>query len=169
MGVVRRFLKPWSRSIECGRIDVKDLGAFADTGEYDGHSGALTVSCYLIRHPKGTLLWDTGLSDKLAENKAGVDIGGFKLTLVRGVGATGTGFFNFCTVLFNRDVTACTYSVSLASAATNYPGADDTGEIWAFNNGTNGVAVAYRHPYRRQAGQGLPPSGFLPARLNLDC
>jgi hypothetical protein len=70
-------------AIECGRIDVKDLGAFADTGEYDGHSGTLTVSCYLIRHPKGTLLWDTGLSDKLAENKAGVDIGGFKLTVVR--------------------------------------------------------------------------------------
>ena len=40
-------------AIECGRIDVKDLGAFADTGEYDGQSGTLTVSCYLIRHPKG--------------------------------------------------------------------------------------------------------------------
>jgi N-acyl homoserine lactone hydrolase len=70
-------------AIECGRIDVKDLGAFADTGEYDGQSGTLTVSCYLIRHPKGTLLWDTGLSDKLAENKAGVDVGGFKLTVAR--------------------------------------------------------------------------------------
>jgi glyoxylase-like metal-dependent hydrolase (beta-lactamase superfamily II) len=70
-------------AIECGRIDVKDMGAFADTGEYDGQSGTLTVSCYLIRHPKGTLLWDTGLSDKLAENKAGVDVGGFKLTVAR--------------------------------------------------------------------------------------
>jgi len=70
-------------AIECGRIDVKDLGAFADTGEYDGQSGTLTVSCYLIRHPKGTLLWDTGLSDKLAEDKAGIDLGGFKLTVVK--------------------------------------------------------------------------------------
>lgn len=70
-------------AIECGRLDVKDMGAFADTGEYDGQSGTLTVSCYLIRHPKGTLLWDTGLSDKLAENKAGVDVGAFKLTVVR--------------------------------------------------------------------------------------
>jgi glyoxylase-like metal-dependent hydrolase (beta-lactamase superfamily II) len=70
-------------AIECGRIEVKDMGAFADTGEYDGQSGTLAVSCYLIRHPKGTLLWDAGLSDKLAENKAGVDAGGFKLTVVR--------------------------------------------------------------------------------------
>jgi glyoxylase-like metal-dependent hydrolase (beta-lactamase superfamily II) len=69
-------------AIECGRIDVKDLGAFADTGEYDGKPGTLIVSCYLIRHPKGTLLWDTGLSDKLAENKAGVD-DGYKLSVVR--------------------------------------------------------------------------------------
>jgi glyoxylase-like metal-dependent hydrolase (beta-lactamase superfamily II) len=70
-------------AIECGRIEVKDLGAFADTGEYDGQSGTLTVSCYLIRHPKGTLLWDTGLSDKLAENRAGVEDDGFQLTVVR--------------------------------------------------------------------------------------
>jgi glyoxylase-like metal-dependent hydrolase (beta-lactamase superfamily II) len=70
-------------AIECGRIDVKDLGAFADTGEYDGKPGTLTVSCYLIRHPKGALLWDAGLSDKLAENKAGVDNGGFTLTVAR--------------------------------------------------------------------------------------
>src|SRR3981081_1252316 len=68
-------------AIECGRIDVKDLGPFADTGEYDGKPGTLTVSCFLIRHPKGTLLWDTGLSDKLAESKAGADDGGFKFTV----------------------------------------------------------------------------------------
>jgi len=66
-------------AIECGRMEVKDMGAFADTGEYDGQSGTLAVSCYLIRHPKGTLLWDTGLSDKLAENKDGGDVGPFKL------------------------------------------------------------------------------------------
>jgi N-acyl homoserine lactone hydrolase len=70
-------------AIQCGRIDIKDLGSFADTGEYDGKPGTLTVSCYLIRHPKGMLLWDTGLSDKLAENKAGADDGGFKFTVER--------------------------------------------------------------------------------------
>ena len=56
-------------AIECGHMDVLDMGVFADTGEYDGKSGPLAVTCYLIRHPMGTLLWDTGLSDKLAENK----------------------------------------------------------------------------------------------------
>ncbi|HXN81817.1 MAG TPA: N-acyl homoserine lactonase family protein [Myxococcales bacterium] len=69
-------------AIECGRIDFKDMGSFADTGEYDGKPGTLTVSCYLIRHPKGTLLWDTGLSDKLAENKAG-DGDGYKFSVAR--------------------------------------------------------------------------------------
>lgn len=66
-------------AIECGRIDVKDMAVFSDTGEYDGKHGTLAASCYVIRHPKGTLLWDTGLPDKIAENKDGVDAGGFKL------------------------------------------------------------------------------------------
>lgn len=62
-------------ALDCGRIDIKDMGPFADTGEYDGKPGTLAAPCFLIRHPKGTLLWDTGLSDKLAENKSGVDEG----------------------------------------------------------------------------------------------
>ena len=53
-------------TLDCGSIDFKDLSAFSDTGEYDGKSGSIVVSCYVIRHPKGTLLWDTGLADALA-------------------------------------------------------------------------------------------------------
>src|SRR5882724_10036397 len=68
-------------AIECGHMDVLDMGVFADTGEYDGKSGPLAVTCYLIRHPMGTLLWDTGLSDKLAENKDGGGVGPFKLNV----------------------------------------------------------------------------------------
>jgi N-acyl homoserine lactone hydrolase len=68
-------------AIECGHMDVLDMGVFADTGEYDGKSGPLAVTCYLIRHPMGTLLWDTGLSDKLAENKDGGAVGPFKLSV----------------------------------------------------------------------------------------
>src|SRR5467141_3088529 len=68
-------------AIECGHMDVLDMGVFADTGEYDGQSGPLAVTCYLIRHPMGTLLWDTGLSDKLAENKDGGGVGPFKLSV----------------------------------------------------------------------------------------
>jgi hypothetical protein len=62
-------------------------------------------------------------------------------TIVRGVGTTGTAFVNFCNVLFNQTVTSCTYSVTLASTLNGYPGADDTGEVWAFNDGAKGVLV----------------------------
>lgn len=68
-------------ALNCGRIDVKDMGVFADTGEYDGRASFLADPCFVIRHPKGTLVWDTGLPDKLAENKAGVDNGGFHLSV----------------------------------------------------------------------------------------
>ena len=61
-------------ALDCGRIQLKDMGMFSDTGEYDGKPGTLVDPCWVIRHPKGTLLWDTGLGDTMAENKNGVDI-----------------------------------------------------------------------------------------------
>lgn len=67
--------------LDCGRIEFKDMALFSDTGEYDGKSGKLVDTCYLIRHPKGTLLWDTGLGDKIAEQKGGVDNNGIHLTV----------------------------------------------------------------------------------------
>jgi len=67
--------------LDCGRIEFKDMALFSDTGEYDGKSAKLVDTCYLIRHPKGTLLWDTGLGDKIAEQKGGVDNNGIHLTV----------------------------------------------------------------------------------------
>lgn len=66
-------------AFDCGRIDFKDMALFSDTGEYDGKSGSLVDPCFLIRHPKGILLWDTGLGDALfgrnnAANEAGVSV-----------------------------------------------------------------------------------------------
>jgi glyoxylase-like metal-dependent hydrolase (beta-lactamase superfamily II) len=58
--------------MDCGRLEFKDLGPFADTGEYDGHPGTLMASCFLIRHPKGDLLWDSGIGDQYASDPAGV-------------------------------------------------------------------------------------------------
>jgi N-acyl homoserine lactone hydrolase len=52
-------------ALDCGRIDFPDMASFSDTGEYDGKAGSIVVACFLIRHPKGMLLWDTGLGDKL--------------------------------------------------------------------------------------------------------
>lgn len=48
---------------ECGTIDVGDISLF-QPGIGKGEHKRLTVSCYLVAHPKGTLLWDTGLPDE---------------------------------------------------------------------------------------------------------
>jgi len=51
-------------------MDCWTLGGLADNGEYDGQSGPLAVTCYLIPPPDGhAALGQSGLSDKLAENK----------------------------------------------------------------------------------------------------
>lgn len=62
-------------ALDCGRVEFADLGMFSDTGEYDGQSGALAESCFLVRHPKGDLLWDTGLGDHVAATPGGVEVG----------------------------------------------------------------------------------------------
>lgn len=64
-------------TLDCGSILAKQLGLFSDTGEYDGKSGQLAAPCFVIRHPKGVLLWDTGLGDALAAQKGGMDSGAF--------------------------------------------------------------------------------------------
>jgi glyoxylase-like metal-dependent hydrolase (beta-lactamase superfamily II) len=52
------------------------MGMFSDTGEYDGKPGSLVDPCFVIRHPKGTLLWDAGLGDKIADSATGLTYGG---------------------------------------------------------------------------------------------
>jgi N-acyl homoserine lactone hydrolase len=47
--------------LDCGSVRVNDLNAFSDTFAYTGMSRELTDSCYLIRHDKTYMLWDTGL------------------------------------------------------------------------------------------------------------
>ena len=51
-------------ALDCGRFDASDMSSFSDTGEYDGRSGKLVDPCFLIRHPQGDLLWDTGLNEQ---------------------------------------------------------------------------------------------------------
>lgn len=65
-------------ALDCGTAVFTDLSAFSDTGDYDGHAGALQASCFLIRHPKGDLLWDAGLGDRLAATPGGVQLPRFK-------------------------------------------------------------------------------------------
>ena len=67
---------------DCGHAHFNDFGMFADTGEYDGKPGDIADPCFLVRHPKGILIWDTGLGDSIAAHPEGVDAGsGIHLTV----------------------------------------------------------------------------------------
>jgi len=52
--------------LDCGTIEVGDLGIFAHSGAYDGQRDTFTDSCWLVRHPDGDLVWDLGLPGMLA-------------------------------------------------------------------------------------------------------
>jgi glyoxylase-like metal-dependent hydrolase (beta-lactamase superfamily II) len=54
-------------ALDCGRIAFSDVGMFSDDGSLAGQSRALVVPCYLIRHPSGDLIWDTGLPMAIAD------------------------------------------------------------------------------------------------------
>src|SRR5271156_667191 len=60
--------------LDCGHASFKDMGGFSDTGEYAGKPGEIASPCFLIRHPKGNLLWDAGLGDRFAASKDGSDV-----------------------------------------------------------------------------------------------
>ena len=49
--------------LDGGSMTIGDMALFSDSGKYDGQAGSIVDPCFLIRHPKGILLWDTGLSD----------------------------------------------------------------------------------------------------------
>jgi len=56
-------------TLDGGELDFKDMSSFSDTGDYDGKAGKVVVPCFLIRHPKGTLMWDTGLAPAFAKDE----------------------------------------------------------------------------------------------------
>lgn len=60
--------------LDCGRLDIRDMGMFDDSGALDGKPGTMAVPCFLIRHPRGTLLWETGLGDAIASHADGVEL-----------------------------------------------------------------------------------------------
>ncbi len=48
-------------ALDCGHIIFKDMAMFNDTGQFDGQTRELSDICVLVQHPKGILLWETGL------------------------------------------------------------------------------------------------------------
>lgn len=59
-------------AMDCGHSTFQDVGMFADDGSMNGQSRELIVPCYLIRHPSGDLIWDTGLPEAIADMPNGV-------------------------------------------------------------------------------------------------
>lgn len=59
-------------AIDCGRAEFGDIGMFADDGSMDGQSRTLVVPCFLIRHPDGDLIWDTGFPEAIADMPDGL-------------------------------------------------------------------------------------------------
>ena len=58
-------------AMDCGSYDVADMKDLGANGVYDGQTLTMVNPCYLIRHPKGDLLWETGHIDSLADKKDG--------------------------------------------------------------------------------------------------
>lgn len=48
--------------LDCGHAEIADAAVLSDTGEFDGKPVQLADPCFLIRHPRGWLLWDAGLA-----------------------------------------------------------------------------------------------------------
>lgn len=67
----RQEAGPRLYALECGSIEVLDVSVF-HPGIDKGKRKLLTNSCYLVVHPKGTLLWDAGLPDALVNTPNGV-------------------------------------------------------------------------------------------------
>jgi glyoxylase-like metal-dependent hydrolase (beta-lactamase superfamily II) len=61
---------------DAGHLSIADMGMFSDTGEGAGKPGNVVATSWLVRHPKGDLLWDTGLPDALADQPNGIDAPG---------------------------------------------------------------------------------------------
>ncbi len=53
-------------ALDCGHFETTDLGRLSDTFEHAGEKATRVSPCWLIRHPKGNLLWDLGLGDRYA-------------------------------------------------------------------------------------------------------
>ena len=54
-------------AMDCGHAAFADTDMFADDGSFKGVARTLADPCYLIRHPSGDLIWDTGFTEAIAD------------------------------------------------------------------------------------------------------
>jgi N-acyl homoserine lactone hydrolase len=53
-------------TLDCGAFDLKNAVMFSPNKEFDGKPAKLSNPCFLIRHPKGDLMWDAGIPPAMA-------------------------------------------------------------------------------------------------------
>lgn len=68
-------------AMNCGKLEVSDMGPFSVEGKLDGQKESLVNPCFLIRHPKGDLIWDVGYNESLADRPEGDKGGAFHWTM----------------------------------------------------------------------------------------
>nr|WP_294847481.1 N-acyl homoserine lactonase family protein [uncultured Sphingomonas sp.] len=68
--------------LDCGDVQINDLGSFNDTGLYAGQKKLLAASCYLIRDGDRYLLWDTGVDGGLVGKPRDKQGSALKATIV---------------------------------------------------------------------------------------
>ncbi|HXF17842.1 MAG TPA: N-acyl homoserine lactonase family protein [Burkholderiales bacterium] len=66
--------------LNCGESETNDLSAWSPDVNIGKH-WEFSDSCYLIRHAKGLLLWESGVSDAIAAMPDGFVVGNGRLTL----------------------------------------------------------------------------------------
>ncbi|NQZ07610.1 MAG: N-acyl homoserine lactonase family protein [Algicola sp.] len=62
-------------AMDCGITDISDMSDFSIEGKYKGEKLTLVYPCFLISHPKGDLIWDTGLPQTIADMPGGLKMG----------------------------------------------------------------------------------------------
>lgn len=69
-------------ALNCGDLNFSDVDLFADDGSMKGVARAFIDPCYLIRHPAGDLIWDTGVPEAIADMPDGLKPEGFPVHIV---------------------------------------------------------------------------------------
>lgn len=67
--------------LSCGESETRDVSANWSPGVNVGQPRLFSDNCYLIRHEKGLMLWDSGISDAIAAKPEGVSAAGGMLVL----------------------------------------------------------------------------------------
>lgn len=134
---------------DVGHIAFTDMSMFSDTGEGAGKPGSVVATSFLVRHPKGDLLWDTGMSDAIADQPNGIDVPG------------GVAHITVPTRLLDQLKSIGVAPADVELLAFSHMHADHTGNANAFATGTTWLLNTLELNYALTASGGhCDPSSF---------